>query len=257
MRLARPSTSPIDAIFTPTPFDRAGAMDEPFVASLGSVFEAGTTTSSPMPPAGIRTPPRRRCTNGGICSDAVESIEVHTHRSAKDLSDRTPTSLDHAQYGFPFVLATVVLTGALGADEMSDESLDDPDRLALAHLVSVYHDPALNAEHPAHYGTRTVLRTRDGSVLEELRLVALDDPGDPMTDDELLARYQRLNGAGLILRSVAPARTCRRGASTGTRVVRRRCARVGMWPPREGGSRRARCSRRGSGRRVRPMRCNR
>ena len=62
--------------------------------------------------------------------------------------------------------------------------------------MSVHHDPALDAEYPAHYGTRTVLRTRDGSVLEEVRLVAPGDPGDPMSDEELLAKYRRLTAPG-------------------------------------------------------------
>lgn len=192
MRLTRPSTSAIDATFTPTPFDRAGVMDDPFVASLGTVFEAGNNYFKPYAACRYTHTAARSVQQFGIGADDVDRIEVHTHNGAKDLSDRTPASLDHAQYSFPFVLATMLLTGALGADEMSDEALDDPARLALAARVSVHHDQALDAEYPAHYGTRTVVRTRDGSVLEEARLVAPGDPGDPMTDDELLAKFRRL-----------------------------------------------------------------
>ncbi len=196
MRLARPSTSPIDATFTPTPFDRTGAMDDPFVASLGTVFEAGDNYFKPYAACRYTHTAARTVQGWGTSADDVESIEVHTHRGAKDLSDRTPASLDHAQYSFPFVLATMLLTGALGAEEMSDDALDDPARLTLAQRVSVHHDPALDAEYPAHYGTRTVLRTRDGSVVEETRLVAPGDPGDPMSDEELLAKYRRLTAPG-------------------------------------------------------------
>ncbi|MFM7686165.1 MAG: MmgE/PrpD family protein [Actinomycetota bacterium] len=196
MQLTRPSASPIDATFTPTPFDRPAAMGDPFVASLGTVFEAGNNYFKPYAACRYTHTAARTVQAFGVGADDVESIEVHTHHGAKDLSDRRPASLDHAQYSFPFVLATMLLTGALGADEMSDESLDDPARLALAARVSVHHDPALDIEYPAHYGTRTVVRTYDGSVLEETRLVAPGDPGDPMTDDELLAKYQRLTAAG-------------------------------------------------------------
>jgi len=196
MRLTRPSTSPIDATFTPTPFDRAGAMHDPFVTSLGTVFESGNNYFKPYAACRYTHTAARTVHGWAIGAGDVESIEVHTHRGAKDLSDRTPASLDHAQYSFPFVLATMLLTGALGAAEMSDDALDDPERLALAQRVSVHHDAALDAEYPAHYGTRTVLRTRDGSVMEETRLVAPGDPGDPMTDDELLAKYRRLTETG-------------------------------------------------------------
>ena len=196
MRLDRPSTSPIDATFTPTPFDRPGVMDDPFVASLGTVFEAGNNYFKPYAACRYTHTAAKTVHEWGIGADDVESIEVHTHRGAVDLGDRTPASLDHAQYSFPFVLATMLLAGALGADEMSDDALDDPARLTLAQRVSVHHDPALDAEYPAHYGSRTVVRTVDGSVLEETRLVAPGDPGDPMSDEELLVKYQRLTAAG-------------------------------------------------------------
>jgi 2-methylcitrate dehydratase PrpD len=192
MRLTRPSSSPIDATFTPTPFDRPGAMHDPFVASLGTVFEAGNTYFKPYASCRYTHTAARSLQHFGVSAHDVEAIEVHTHRGAVDLSDRTPASLDHAQYSFPFVLATMLLTGSLGADEMCDEALDDPVRLALAARVSVHHDPALDAEYPAHYGSRTLIRTVDGSSLEETRLVAPGDAADPMTDDELLAKYQRL-----------------------------------------------------------------
>lgn len=192
MRLSRPSSSPIDATFTPTPFHRAGAMHDPFVASLGTVFEAGNTYFKPYASCRYTHTAARSLQQFGIGAADVHAIEVHTHRGAVDLSDQRPASLDHAQYSFPFVLATMALTGALGAHEMSDDALDDPARLALAARVSVHHDPALDAEYPAHYGARLVVRTVDGSVLDETRLVAPGDAADPMSDDELLAKYQRL-----------------------------------------------------------------
>ena len=195
MRLSRPSSSPIDATFTPTPFHRAGAMHDPFVASLGTVFEAGNTYFKPYAACRYTHTAARSVQAFGVAANDVQAIEVHTHRGAVDLSDLRPASLDHAQYSFPFVLATMVLTGALGADELSDDALDDQARLALAARVSVHHDPALDAEYPAHYGARTVVRTTDGSVLEETRLVAPGDAADPMSDAELLVKYQRLTNA--------------------------------------------------------------
>jgi 2-methylcitrate dehydratase PrpD len=167
-------------------------MHDPFVSSLGSVFEAGNTYFKPYASCRYTHTAARSLQHFAIGADDVLSVEVHTHRGAVDLSDQRPASLDHAQYSFPFVLATMLLTGALGADEMSDDALDDPARLAVASRVTVHHDPALDAEYPAHYGSRTVVRTVDGSVLEETRLVAPGDAADPMTDDDLLAKYRLL-----------------------------------------------------------------
>jgi 2-methylcitrate dehydratase PrpD len=58
--------------------------------------------------------------------------------------------------------------------------------------VTVHHDPALDPTYPAHYATRLVVHIRNGARHEMLRLVAPGDPDDPMSDDDLAAKFVRL-----------------------------------------------------------------
>ena len=109
-----------------------------------------------------------------------------------NLSDQRPASLDHGQYSFPFVLSAVMCTGLAGASEICEAALGDPARLAEAAKVSVLHDPRLDTTYPDRYGTRIVVRTTDGSRLDRTRLVAPGDPDDPMSIDELTAKFIRL-----------------------------------------------------------------
>jgi 2-methylcitrate dehydratase PrpD len=125
-------------------------------------------------------------------ADDIVSIDVHTHRSASQLRDITPASLDHAQYSFPFVLACMLCTGRAGPAEISAATLGDATRLAQAAKVRVRHDPALDMHYPAHYATRIEVRTRAGTMLERTRLVAPGDPDDPMSADELAAKFVML-----------------------------------------------------------------
>ena len=196
MATPRPARSAMDATFAPTPFHRPVAMDDPFVASLGTVFEMANTYFKPYAACRYTHTAIRSLQevmlDGNVSADDIESVEVYTHTAAINLTDLRPVSLDHGQYSFPFVLAAMMLTGRAGATEICEDALDDAQRLASAAKVGVHHDPDLDAEYPAHYGTRIVVRTCDGSTIERLRLVAPGDAEDPMSVDDLTAKFVRL-----------------------------------------------------------------
>jgi 2-methylcitrate dehydratase PrpD len=188
--------SAMEATFTPTPFHRAGAMDDPFIASLGTVWEAGRTYFKPYAACrythtAIRSLQELVSEHGLRASD-VAAIDVHTHLGASQLRDQVPASLDHAQYSFPFVLAAVLDTGAAGATEICADALRDPARLAAAAKVRVHHDPELDPHYPAHYPTRIAVRTTGGDVHERTRLIAPGDADDPLSAAELRAKFVRL-----------------------------------------------------------------
>jgi 2-methylcitrate dehydratase PrpD len=50
----------------------------------------------------------------------------------------------------------------------------------------------LDACYPTHYGTRIVVHTSDRSRIERTRLVAPGDPDDPMSVDDLTAKFVHL-----------------------------------------------------------------
>jgi 2-methylcitrate dehydratase PrpD len=193
--------SSLDHTFPPTPFHRAGAMDDPFVASLGSVFETENTYFKPYPACRYTHTALRSLgeliAGEGLQADDVRRIEVHTPMASMNLSEQRPATLEHAQYSFPFVLATLLCTGAAGADELDDAAIGDERRLAVAARVTVHHDPALDPTYPSHYATRIVVHCRNGNRHETLRLVAPGDPDDPMSDADLDAKFTQLTTARL------------------------------------------------------------
>ena len=188
---AQPSC--VEATFTPTPFHRDGAMEVPFVASLGDVWEAGNTYFKPYAccrytHTAIRSLAEITAEHG-LTAPEIASIDVFTHRGAIGLRDAAPMSLDHAQYSFPFVLATQLLCGAVGAVELSAGSITDPARLAVAARIRVHHDSALDPLYPSHYATRLVVTAADRRRWERFRLVAPGDPAEPMSEAELAAKF--------------------------------------------------------------------
>ncbi len=183
-------------VFPPTPFHRAGAIADPFVASLGAVFEAGNTYFKPYASCRYTHAPaaalQRLLDESGMTASDIESIEVGTHRGAVFLADQRPPSLEHAQYSFPFVLGAIVLHGAAGAAEMRDDCLTDAPRLAIAERVTVHHDPAMDDLYPQHYAGTVTVQATDGSQAKATGIVAPGDPAEPMTDAELELKFLRL-----------------------------------------------------------------
>lgn len=206
MALPPGDPSPLDATFPPTPFDRPGALDDPFVAGLGTRFEILDTYFKPY--ACCRyTHTALRSLRGivdahGLRADDVDAIEVHTPRPSMHLSEQRPRSLEHAQYSFPFVLATMLCTGDAGWPELGEDTLGDPERLAVAARVTVHHDPGLDPTYPAHYATRVVVHA-GARRFEELRLVAPGDAADPLGPDQLAAKFERLAAGSALAGSAA------------------------------------------------------
>jgi hypothetical protein len=60
--------------------------------------------------------------------------------------------------------------------------------------VTVRHEPAMDAEYPAHYGSQLRVTTTDGRVLEG---TFLDAPGDapcPLSEDDLDRKWRATLG---------------------------------------------------------------
>ena len=193
--------SSVDHILPPTPFHRSGAMADPFVASLGEVFETANTYFKPYAAcrythAAARALAELMSSTPTTRADIV-SIEVHTHRGALFLDDQRPASLDHGQYSFPFVLSAILCEGVAAQDQINAEQLTNPTRLAEAAKVTVHHDVAFDALYPLHYASRLVVHTSGLQRVEVTRVSSPGDADDPMSADELAAKFTGLSDAFL------------------------------------------------------------
>ncbi len=189
------------AILPPTPFHRDGAMEDPFVASLGSVFETANTYCKPYAACRYTHTAARALADlmveNALTGDDIVSIDVHTHRGALFLHDQRPATLEHGQYSFPFVLSAIVCEAAASHVEISEQALTDPRRLAQAAKVRVHHQADLDDLYPHHYAARVVVRTRNHGAIEATRIVAPGDNDDPMSADDQCAKFIALASSAL------------------------------------------------------------
>ena len=122
----------------------------------------------------------------------ISSIRVFTFHEGTRLAARRPRSTEEAQYSLPFPVAAAALRGRIGFAEVSDTACRDAEILALADRVELVDDPVFSAEFPAERRARAEVTFSDGAVVASDSLRARGDAVDPLSDDEILAKFRAL-----------------------------------------------------------------
>jgi len=198
------ATAPtVPDVFPPTPFDEAVAVGDPFLGTLGEVFESGRNYLKPYSCCRYTHAAAKALAElieDGLDPSEVESVAVGTHRGAVFLSEQRPPTLEHAQYSFPFVLGAIASDGDAGPDQIAAGRLADPAILDFAARVTVDHDRSMDEHFPEHYAASLTITMADRSEIRTQRTVAPGDVDEPLTKDEVEAKFGRLTtpavGAG-------------------------------------------------------------
>lgn len=125
-------------------------------------------------------------------SESIDHIEVNTFHEGTRLSTRYPTTSDEAQYSLPFPVAAILVRGQLGAAEVTGEALRDPAILRLSASMVLNEDANYNARFPAERWADISVVLNDGSRFASTPAIARGNPENPLSDDEIFEKYQRL-----------------------------------------------------------------
>ncbi|MBI4013258.1 MAG: MmgE/PrpD family protein [Candidatus Rokubacteria bacterium] len=124
--------------------------------------------------------------------DGIAGVTVWSQRAALALTDPAPRSPEGAQYSIPYTVAAALVDGVMGVDQLLDERLDDRRIRDLAARVEVRHDPRLDAVYPARRSARVTIRTVGGRTYEKEVRVLHGSSEDPLTADEVDAKFLAL-----------------------------------------------------------------
>lgn len=130
-------------------------------------------------------------------SNAIKSVHVGLPATGikiigTPLADKqTPKNYVDGQFSMPFVAAVALREGAMGWDSY-DRHLSDKATLTLCKRVDVFNDEAVEAEYPANMGGSAAVVMNDGSRLEKMVIVPKGEPGNFVSDAELIAKFNDL-----------------------------------------------------------------
>jgi 2-methylcitrate dehydratase len=134
---------------------------------------------------------------GPALLDALESVLVETHEAGytilgKDREKWSPKTRETADHSLPYIVAASLLYGKVGLGTYSSRRLGDQRMRELMEKVEVREDPSLTRLYPEKIVNRVTLRLKDGRVFME----EVDDPKghstNPLTGDEVEAKFRSL-----------------------------------------------------------------
>ena len=103
-----------------------------------------------------------------------------------------PTNVVEAQFSLPFGVAVAVEKRRAGLDEFSDEMLENEETLRLMSKVGYEPDPELEKNYPKEWPAWARMTLHDGREVSATVRFPKGDPENPLSWDELTAKYADL-----------------------------------------------------------------
>jgi 2-methylcitrate dehydratase len=136
-----------------------------------------------------------------LAPDQIAEVLVETTvRGADILSDPSkykPKTRETADHSLPYVIAAALADGAVLPSSFSEEKLKDPVIWDLLGKINVIADPEIDALFPGVKRARVSITTTAGEKYTAQVDHAKGSPENPLTDEELVAKF-RANAAGVL-----------------------------------------------------------
>ncbi len=127
-------------------------------------------------------------------SDIAE-IRVHTFAKSAALFPGMPETTSQAQYSLPFALATLLVHGRIGPDEITGRGLSDPAVASLVERITVREEPRHTARFPAGRWSDVTIMMSDGRTCSSGDVNARGGPEAPMDEAEVEAKFRTMAAA--------------------------------------------------------------
>jgi 2-methylcitrate dehydratase PrpD len=103
-----------------------------------------------------------------------------------------PRSIVEAQFSMPFGAAVAVMYSAAGIDQFTEENVHNPAVRRLMGKVVITKDARLEENFPDEWPARAVIELNDGRKFEKFIAHPKGDPKNPLTWEELVAKFESL-----------------------------------------------------------------
>jgi 2-methylcitrate dehydratase len=145
----------------------------------------------------------------GLATDEIEAIEIATYRFAYEeigsgAEKWRPTSRETADHSLPFIVAAVLVNGGFSDAIFDPTRFANPAILRLADKIKITEDPELTRQVPHCFPGRIEMHIAGGRVKSAAMKVPPGHHNDPMSDEEVNAKFRQL-----ALRKLSPKRAGR------------------------------------------------
>ena len=122
---------------------------------------------------------------------------MHEYQGKVLLKALKPKTKETADHSLPYVIAAALVDGNVLPESFSDEKLKDPRIREVLQKIKVVSDPEIDELFPRIKRARVTITTTDGQRYTAQTDVAKGDPADPMSDEDIIAKF-RANARGVL-----------------------------------------------------------
>jgi len=132
-----------------------------------------------------------------IDSILIESFEAAVSIIGSEPEKWRPTSRETADHSMGYCVAVALRDGDVTRESFSDENIRDPQILGLLDKIRIVETDECNAGYPDGIPNKLIVRLKDGRTLEKKVTYPRGHAGNPMTDEEVIAKFRKL-AAGVV-----------------------------------------------------------
>ncbi len=127
-----------------------------------------------------------------LTSKDIKSARIRTFHNATRLAGHEPQNMDELTYALAFPLAIMIVKRQIGAEELSEEILQDPEVLRISRATEI-----VDSDHYTKISTRlrwadVTLYLQDGRQIQSKPNTPKGDPDNPLSDREISDKYHQL-----------------------------------------------------------------
>ena len=122
----------------------------------------------------------------------VASIKVEAPALAMIMVDPEPPNMLAAKFSLPYAVATAVVHNSTDITAFYPERLQDPETLALAHLVEITTDSRMDMRRYDYPAANVAISLKDGRTLNESVTAHHGDSHNPASQEELEGKFHFL-----------------------------------------------------------------
>ena len=108
-----------------------------------------------------------------------------------------PRSIVEAQFSMPYGASVAILDRAAGLEQFTPSRLQAPDVRAFLDKIVMSKNASIEETFPAEWPALVTIYLEDGRSLEKMIRHPKGDPQNPLTHDQLIAKFRTLAGAVL------------------------------------------------------------
>lgn len=124
-----------------------------------------------------------------LTHEQIEQVKIRTFHYATRLAGHEPQSLDDFTYAIAFPVATMIVRGKLGVEEIRPEVFKDPDILRVSRRTELIDDPHYTKISVGKRWADVTLVTGDGRELTSDPRTPRGDNDAPLSDEEIAAKF--------------------------------------------------------------------